>query len=55
MGSVVSLLLLGYFGKLWLVDGDGFFPSILMVVLSLLSLIFTAIVLVQPAERKRDF
>lgn len=55
MSITVGLLMAGYFGKVWLVDGGGFFPAILMTILSLLSVILVVIVLVQPKERKRDF
>ncbi len=55
MSITVGLLLVGYFGKGWLVDDDSFYPSILITILSLLSLLLVALILVQPRERKRQF
>ena len=55
LAMVVGLLLVGYFGKGWLVDNGSFYPHILMTILGLLSVIFVGIVLVQPKDRERQF
>ena len=55
MALVVALLLLGFFGREWLFVGGGFYPAALMAILSLLSVLFIGLVLIQPKERKREF
>ena len=55
MSLFVGAMLAGYFGKQWLIDHGGFFPAILMTVLSILSILLICVILVQPTERKRDF
>lgn len=54
-GLIVSLVLIAFFGNMFLMRGAPFIPSGLIMIMGILSLVLIALVLVQPRERKRDF
>ncbi len=51
---IVTLAILGYFGWL-MVTAPAVYPAGVMALLSLISLVLIALMLVQPAERKRIY
>ena len=54
-GLVVSLVLITFFGNLFVMRDAPFMPSGLIMLMGILALVLIALVLVQPRERKRDF
>ncbi|HVZ39588.1 MAG TPA: hypothetical protein VHI13_09950 [Candidatus Kapabacteria bacterium] len=55
IGLVLSLLLAGWHGYVWLGRGHGLLPAGLEAIFAALSLLVIVLVLVQPQERKRIF
>ena len=51
----VSVVLLGRFAYNFFAEDGGFWPVGVMAILAILSVVLLGIILVQPADRKRDF
>lgn len=52
---VMALGIGGNFGYYWIEEGSPFFPSALLTIMAIVSILLVGLVAVQPKQRKREF